>query len=208
MAIKITTTKGLQRLKSGWLAISLAGLGLLTGCSDDSGISSAPAAITAKIKGLVSNNNGIVDHGKLEVKDKSGATVASGEFTNGKYSITVPAGATYPITIIAHPPADSLFKDPVKAVVTSPIAEDIDISGVSTDIVDNAISLGGLTAENIAKSSGVAINRRQKEGVSATAGGSGGGPGNSGGGAGQGGHGGHNMDDMKKSQSEAEPEKN
>jgi len=75
---------------------------------------------------------------------------------------------------------------------------------VTTDIVDGAIALGGITEQNIVKASGVAINRRQKEGgISAATGGSGGGPGNSGGGAGQGGHGGHNMDEMRKTQAEA-----
>jgi hypothetical protein len=194
-------------LKRGILAVSLASLGLLAGCGDD-GASSGPAAMPAKIKGVVSNNKGSIHHGKIEVKDKSGMTVANAEFTDGKYSVTVPAGTTYPILLIAHPPADAVLNEPVKAVVTSPIAESMDISGVSTDIVDGAIALGGITMENIAKASGVAINMRQKEGVSAGAGGSGGGPGNSGGGAGKGGHAGHNMDDMRKSSSGSDaPEK-
>lgn len=194
-------------VKCGIVAVSLAGLGLLSGCGDD-GSSGGPAAMAATLKGVVSNNKGSIHHGTIEVKDKSGMTVAKSDFSDGKYSISVPAGTTYPIVLIAHPPADSVLNEPVKAVVTSPIAESMDISGVSTDIVDGAVALGGLTMENIAKASGVAINMRQKEGVSAGAGGSGGGPGNSGGGAGRGGHAGHNMDDMRKSSGETgAPEK-
>lgn len=207
MAKQQKIDKGFYLLKCSLVAISLAGIGLLSGCGDDgSSSNSAPAATAAKIKGLVSNNNGAIPHGKLEAKDNSGVTVSSTEFTDGKYSITVPAGTTYPITLIAHPPVDAILKDPVKAVVTSPIAEVMDISSVSNDIVDGAIALGGLNAGNIAKASGVAINMRQKEGVSAATGGSGGGAGNSGGGTGQGGHGGHNMEAMRKAQ-EAETEK-
>jgi hypothetical protein len=103
----------------------------------------------------------------------------------------------YPIVLTAYPTAGGVSSDPIKAVVTSPIAERMDISSVTTYIVDNAITLGGLTAENIAKASGGAIGMRQSQGVSAATGGSGGGAGNSGGGTGQGGHAGHNMDDMR-----------
>jgi hypothetical protein len=208
MAKTLITKTSFNLLKCGLLAISVTGLGLMAGCGDDSGSSSSgPAKIAAKISGKVSNKNGIIEEGKLDVRDKSGNVVTTTHFTNGQYTVTVPASTAYPIVIAAHPPVDALLSDPVKAVVTSPIADVMDVTAVTTDIVDGAIALGGITEENITKASGVAINMRQKEGVSAGAGGSGGGPGNSGGGAGAGGHGGHNMDAMRKSATENEPEK-
>ena len=208
MAKTLIKKTSFKLLKCGLLAISVTGLGLLAGCGDDSGSSSSgPAKIAAKISGKVSNKNGIIEEGKLDVRDKSGAVVTTTHFTNGQYTVTVPAGIAYPIVITAYPPVDAMLNDPVKAVVTSPIADVMDVTAVTTDIVEGAITLGGINEQNITKASGLAINMRQKEGVSAGAGGSGGGPGNSGGGAGAGGHGGHNMDAMRKSATESEPEK-
>ena len=208
--LSITTKKRFNWLKCSLVAASLAGLGLMAGCGDDGGSSSsAPAKTEAKIAGKVINKNGPVHEGKLDVRDKSGNVVTTTHFTNGQYTVTVPAGTAYPILITAHPVADEANSDPVKAVVTSSIADAMDITAVTTDVVDGAMALGGLTEQNIVKASGVAINMRQKEGVSAATGGSGGGPGNSGGGAGAGGHGGHNMDAMnnKKAAEAAESDK-
>ncbi len=195
-------------LKGAVFLVSILSLGFIAGCGDDSGSSGGgPASVPAKISGKVSNKHGPIGEGKLEVQDKSGTVITTTHFTGGQYTVTVPAGTPYPIVILAFPPIDAQLNDPVKAVVTSPIADTMDVSAVTTDIVDGAIALGGLSEQNITKASGVAINMRQKEGVSAGAGGSGGGPGNSGGGAGAGGHGGHNMDAMRKSATESEPEK-
>ncbi len=208
MAKQSTTKTRLYLLKCGLVAVSLAGLVGLAGCGGDgSSGGSAPAKSEAKISGKVSNNNGPVSDGKIEVRDSAGNVVHTTHFTNAHYTVTVPAGTSYPILITAIPPFDACNSDPVKAVVTSSIADSIDLTGVTTDVVDGAIALGGITEQNITRASGVAINRRQKEGgVSAATGGSGGGPGNSGGGAGQGGHGGHNMDEMRKSAAEAAAE--
>ncbi|QSA99196.1 hypothetical protein JWZ97_18685 [Methylococcus sp. EFPC2] len=184
-------------MKCGLLAVSLAASGLmLTGCGGDgTGGSSVSAKIEAKIGGTVSDNKGPVHTGRIEVTDKNGAPLTSVDFEGGRYSVTVPAGATYPIVITAHPSPDSPSTDPVKAAVTSAIADRQDISPVTTYVVDNALAIGGLTPENIAKASGGAIGMRQSQGVSAGAGGSAGGPGNSGGGTGKGGHAGHDMTD-------------
>lgn len=208
MAKQSTIKTSVYWLKCSLIAVSVAGLGGLGGCGDgDSPSSSAPAKTEAKLNGKISNNNGPVPDGKLEVRDSAGNLVTSTHFTGAQYTITVPAGTAYPILLTAIPPDDACNSDPVKAVVTSSIADNIDLTGVTTDVVDGAIALGGITEQNITRASGVAINRRQKEGgISAATGGSGGGPGNSGGGAGQGGHGGHNMDEMRKTQAEAAAE--
>ena len=204
MANTILKKTRFNLLKCTFVAASV----VMAGCGDDGSYSSNSAAkIEAKISGKVSNKNGPINEGSLDVRDKSGNVVTTTHFTNGHYTVTVPVGTSYPIVIAAHPPVDAVLSDPVKAVVTNPIADVMDVSAVTTDVVDGAIALGGLTEQNITKASGVAINMRQKEGVSAGAGGSGGGPGNSGGGAGAGGHGGHNMDAMRKQGTESEPEK-
>jgi len=186
-------------MKATLLAAALAGTGLLTGCGDDSGGGMDSPKMEAKIGGLVNDNAGAVSHGKLEVTDKSGAVVFKGEFHDGRYQVKVPATASYPIVITAFPPEDAAVNAPIKAVVTSSIADRIDVSPVSTNVVDGAIALGGLTAQNIARASGGAIGMRQSQGVSAATGGGGAGAGQSGGGTGQGGHGGHKMEDMKRS---------
>ncbi len=203
MAKRLQGDKHISLLKTGLGAVSLALAGLLvSGCdSGPAGSSSSVSPMEAKISGSVADHKGPVAAGKIEVKDKSGSVVTTTQFSDAKYSVTVPASAGYPIVITAYPAPDSASTDPVKAVVTSPIADRMDVSSVTTYIVDNAIALGGLTAENIAKASGGAIGMRQAQGVSAGAGGSGGGPGNSGGGAGKGGHAGHNMSDMSSSSS-------
>lgn len=200
MAKQIQTQKRL--LTCGLCATFIAFSGIFAGCDSggsSSGGSSSSVKLEAKIAGSVSDHIGALSAGKLEVKDKTGAVVATTQYANSRYSLSVPASAVYPIMLIAYPPEGSVSMAPVKAVVTSPIADKMDISSVTNLVVDSALMMaGGLTPENIAKASGGAIGMRQAQGVSAGAGGSGGGAGNSGGGTGQGGHGGHNMADMAK----------
>lgn len=194
-------------LKAGVCAVTLAVAGLvISGCDNGpAGSSSGVSPMEAKISGTVADHKGPVAEGRIEVKDKSGSVVATTAFSGSMYSVSVPASATYPIVITALPSSDSASTEPVKAVVTSPIADRMDVSSVTTYVVDNAMALGGLTPENLAKASGGAIGMRQAQGVSAGAGGSGGGPGNSGGGAGKGGHAGHNMSDMGSGSKTEEP---
>ncbi len=175
---------------SGCLLIAAA----LSGCDDGTKTgSSGSASMEARISGNIKDQHGPIVNSRLEVADKSGRVVSSQELTGADhYSIAVPAGTSYPIVLTAHPTgASATNSTPVKAVVTSPLADRMDITDVSTIVVDSALALGGLTAENIAKASGAAIGLRQREGVSAGAGGGGSGPGQSGGGVSRGGHGGH-----------------
>jgi len=176
-----------------WFA-PLALAGALAACDDGAKTSSSgPSSMEAKIEGNIQDQHGPIMNSRLEVTDKSGEAVQSTELTaNNHYSIRVPAGTTYPIVLTAYPTGESAANSaPVKAVITSPLADRMDVTDVSTIVVDSAVSLGGLTAENIAKASGAAIGLRQREGVSAGAGGGGAGPGQSGGGVSRGGHGGH-----------------
>jgi hypothetical protein len=189
-------------MKTGLCALSIAVSAILaSGCDSGSsgagGSVSAPAASEAKIAGNVQDIHGPIMEGKIEVRDKNGRLVTTTQLGGGSnhYSITVPAGTEYPIVLTATPP-EGTNSAVVKAVVTSPLADRMDITDVTTLVVDSAMTLGGLTAENIAKASGGAIGLRQRQGVSAGAGGGGAGPGQSGGGVSRGGHGGHDMSNM------------
>lgn len=191
----------LALLKSGLVAVSLAVTAtLMTGCDSggsSSGVS-APATEAAKIAGNVQDQHGPIMEAKIEVRDAQGQMVLTTHLNGNSnhYNITVPAGTTYPILLTATPTQEGTNSTVVKAVVTSPLADRMDITDVTTIVVDAALSLGGLTEKNIAKASGAAIGLRQKEGVSAGAGGGGAGPGQSGGGVSRGGHGGHDMSNM------------
>ncbi|HYE34259.1 MAG TPA: hypothetical protein VEB01_02390 [Methylocaldum sp.] len=168
---------------------------MLTGCDagPGGGSVSAPAMSEAKISGNVQDQHGPVMDAKIEVRDKNGQLVTTTELTSSSnhYSITVPAGTAYPIVLTAIPNNPAPGRGPVKAVVTSSLADRMDITDVTSIVVDSALTLGGLTEANIAKASGSAIGLRQRQGVSAGAGGGGAGPGQSGGGVSRGGHGGH-----------------
>jgi hypothetical protein len=180
------------------LAIAVGGI-LMTGCDggssgSSSGSGSSAISAEAKIKGNVSDVHGPITQGVLEVKDKNDTVVLT-QSLNGQsnhFEITVPAGTAYPILLVVTPPPGPVSQV-VRAVVTSPLADQMDITDITSLVVDAAFALGGLTESNIAKASGGAIGLRQRQGVSAGAGGGGMGPGQSGGGVSAGGHGGHDM---------------
>ncbi len=148
----------------------------------------------AFIEGYVSDIHGPLSTGKLEVKDKNGSVILSQPLDgqNNHFAIKVPAGTVYPILLVVTPPTGGVSQV-VRAVVTSPLADRMDVTDITSLVVDAAFALGGLTEENITKASGGAIGLRQRQGVSAAAGGGGAGPGQSAGGVSRGGHGGHDM---------------
>ncbi len=171
-----------------------------TGCdSGSSGSSSTTAkgSAEAQIEGDVSDIHGPLNLGKLEVKDKNDRVVTTYHLDgqSNHYAIKVPQGTTYPILLMVTPPPGPIAQV-VRAVVTSPLADHMDITDITSLVVDAAFALGGLTEENIAKASGGAIGLRQRQGVSAGSGGGGAGAGQSAGGVGHGGHGGHGGHDM------------
>jgi hypothetical protein len=186
---------------AGTLVLSAA---LIGGCDSGTGGGSSSASAqtatkSAKLTGVVMNQTGPVSEGKIDVTDARGQQVASTGLsgTSNKYTLTVPTGVAYPIVLTAKPASGGAS---VKAVVTGPEAEMMDITTVSTLVVDAAMQLGGLTPQNIARASGGAIGQRMSQGGGggAGAGGAGGGPGNSSGGVSRGGgHAGHVMPEDK-----------
>jgi uncharacterized membrane protein YgcG len=164
---------------------------LFAGCSNES-TSTASLTAEAFIEGNISDLHGPLSTGKLEVKDNKGRSVLTQNFEgqSNHFAIRVPAGTPYPILLIFTPPPGGVTPW-VRAVVTSPLADRMDITDITSLVVDAAFALGGLTEENIAKASGGAIGLRQRQGSGAGAGGGGAGAGQSGGGVSRGGHGGH-----------------
>ncbi|MDD2768169.1 MAG: hypothetical protein PHT19_05520 [Methylococcus sp.] len=181
----------LHLVKAGALAIACA----VAGCGDNGGSIPAASSSEARISGNVSDQTGPINEGRLQVTDKSGSVITSFDLQDSNhFELVIPSGTAYPIVITVTPSSPNAASTaPVKAVVTSDIADRQDVTAVTTIVVDSALALGGLTAENIAKASGGAIGLRQSAGVSAGAGGGGAGPGQSGGGTGRGGHAGHVM---------------
>lgn len=182
----------------------------LSGCDSGSsggGRSSAGsgASEAAHIEGTISDIHGPVSRGKLEVRDTRDQVILSKELDgqSSQYAITVPAGTHYPILLVVTPPPGPVAQV-VRAVVTSPLADRMDITDITSLVVDAAFALGGLTEENIIKASGGAIGLRQRQGVSAGAGGGGSGAGQSAGGVSRGGHGGHDMSGSGGSMAPAE----
>lgn len=198
-----TFSKHFSSMKTGMYAASfILSTFLINGCDSTSSSNhstsvSEPASEEAKISGNVQDIHGPIMEGTIEVKDKEGRVILTTALDghSNHYSITVPIGTHYPILLTATPPAGSNAQV-VRAVVTSPLADRIDLTDITTLVVNSAEQLGGLTPENIAKASGSAIGLRQRQGVSAGAGGGGAGPGQSSGGAGRGGHAGHDMSKM------------
>ena len=187
-------------LKNGFAVLSAFALvATLSGCDSGSSgggrsSSASGSSSPAQIEGNISDIHGPVTRGKLEVRDRNDQVVLSKELDgqSSQFSITVPAGTNYPILLVVTPPAGPVAQV-VRAVVTSPLADRMDITDITSLVVDAAFALGGLTEENITKASGGAIGLRQRQGVSAGAGGGGSGAGQSAGGVSRGGHGGHDM---------------
>ena len=193
MTSRVLNIPSLTLLRSGFLAVAAIGAGLLGGCGEDSK-SGGQTSAEAFIEGNISDIHGPMSAGKLEVKDKGNRNILTQDM-NGEsnhFAIRVPAGTSYPILLVFTPPPGGV-SNVVRAVVTSPLADRMDITDITSLVVDAALALGGLSEENIAKASGGAIGLRQRQGVSAGAGGGGSGAGQSAGGVSRGGHGGHDM---------------
>jgi len=193
MTTPILETSRTSLLKPSLIALSLMLATAMTGC-DSGSKSGAQMSSEAFIEGNISDIHGPLSTGKLEVKDKNDRVILSQNLDgqSNHFAIKVPAGTSYPILLVFTPPAGGVSQV-VRAVVTSPLADRMDVTDITSLVVDAAFALGGLTEENIAKASGGAIGLRQRQGVSAGAGGGGSGAGQSAGGVSRGGHGGHDM---------------
>ena len=138
-------------------------LAVLAGCGD-SGSSRSTAVAEDKIGGIVRDDEGPINKARIEAKDSKGAIVAKAEISGGNhYSLTLPANTAYPVVLSAYPEGSD---EVLKAAVTSSLAEEQEISDITTLVVDTALSLGGLTEKNLTKAAGAAISQRRSRGGS------------------------------------------
>lgn len=149
------------------LAVSL----LLMACDGGKTGGSGPSMMQAKISGAVNNQKGPVVHGRIKVTDPQGSIVATAILHGqARYTVTVPAGVSYPVVIAAFPEGSGAAAEVVKAVVTEPFSEKVDLAPLSTRVVESALARGGLTQENIAAASMAALSQRRLSGGGGEAG--------------------------------------
>jgi glutamate synthase domain-containing protein 2 len=146
------------------ILLFIAPLLALTACGDSNTPRTASSTAEDKIAGQVLTDQGPVAKAKIEARDRNGNIVAKTEISgDAHYSLKLPAGTAYPLVLTAYPEG---APQPLKAAVTSDLAEDQDISEVTTLVVDTAMSFGGLTEANLAKAAGAAIAQRKTSGGS------------------------------------------
>lgn len=135
----------------------------LAGCGESTTPRTATAAEDT-IAGLVLTDEGPAAKARVEASDRNGSIVATTEAGgDAHYRLKLPAGTAYPVVLTAR--AEGV-PQPLKAAVTSELAEEQDISEVTTIVVDTAMSLGGLSETNLAKAAGAAISQRKSTGGS------------------------------------------
>ena len=147
------------------LPIALATLGLsrFAGCDSGGKPSFPSSSAPARLSGHVFNDDGPVNDASIEVRDARDQVIVRSELKgSSRYSLTLPAGASFPLIVKAQQPNSD--EAPLKAAVTSGLTSEQDISPVTTIVVDTALSLGGLTEANLAKAAGAAIAQRKKSG--------------------------------------------
>lgn len=139
----------------GCLVIALA-LSGLTACSER--IATPKVVQTTRneqpvtMTGEVRTDNTVIKQGALTVVDHNGQTVASADWTD-KFSVTIPAGTTFPVVLVAQPAANSITQQVLRLVLVNPRTTAHVISPLSTAIAAKAQDLGGYSPENLTAAS-------------------------------------------------------
>ena len=105
-----------------------------------------PQATT--LEGVVSNDNGMVKNGKVEVSEENGRIITGVTLDNGHYSVEIPAGTVLPIllTFFSESSAEKL----VTAVIHDTITK-YEINPLTTAIAKSAKAMGGYTHANMTR---------------------------------------------------------
>jgi hypothetical protein len=131
---------------------------LLVGCGENSGNKSQSVASTAHIEGVVTDRDEPVTQGKILAKDAGGQTVATTDVSkDSKFAITIPATAHYP-GVLEVTTGESVLE----AVVLDPMPAQLDISTMSSLVVQSARDIGGITKANMAQAAINAIRQNKK----------------------------------------------
>ena len=129
---------------------------VIAGCGDGTSTTNAKVG---RIKGMVVDRDGPVKNGKLEVTDTNGNIVATTELKGKeRFSVTIPGSTVYPVVIKVTPEEG----DPLEAVVMDSLAENHDVTIMSTLVVESARNLGGIKKENMAQAAINAIRQNKK----------------------------------------------
>lgn len=170
-------------LRAGLIALATL-CGGLTACDSGStpqGSAGSPAA-AVDIHGSISNKGGPITRGRLDAVDAGGSTIASVTLDGSEhYQLQLPAGTRFPVVMTATPEtapeALERQKEPVRAVLADAPQDRVDLSPLSTKVVEYAQARGGFTRRNIEDAARAAAMERMM-----------GGGGDAGGGGGHGGH--------------------
>lgn len=128
----------------------------LPGC-DDSNQNKVPLKQVIKkydqattLEGVVSDNNGPIKAGTIEVTDTSDQLVASTAVqNNGHYSIEIPMDTFLPIVLTFYP--ESADGEKLITAVVHPGITKYDINPLSTSIAKKAQAMGGYTHANLVR---------------------------------------------------------
>jgi hypothetical protein len=102
------------------------------------------------VAGEVRVDKQVVKKGRIDVADAGGNKILSGQWENApRFTLTVPAGANYPLELTAHPDDPEVAsKAPLILVITRP-GTDQQITSASTHIAHKAKQMGGYSPENL-----------------------------------------------------------
>jgi len=150
-------------MKSLFYSVIAAAL-MLGGCGESPNGKGPATVAYSHVEGIVTDRDGPVTSGKITVKDKNGAAVATVLLDgDSKYSVNIPANTAYPIylEVAGH---DELLE----AVVIDASAVKQDITPMSSLVVRSARDLGGVTKENMARAAINAISQSKTAGGKGT----------------------------------------
>jgi len=140
--------------------LALSGLAI-TGCEPEqktAKVTQTPVKKYAQatvLEGVVSNDNGVIKTGMVNVTDESDHLIAQATVDNGHYSVEVPANTVLPIllTFSSGPDAEKL----VAAVIHDSITK-YDINPSTTAIAKAAKAMGGYTHANMTRAASDTIH--------------------------------------------------
>lgn len=121
--------------------------------------SSAPVTL----KGQVRDDSGVFKSGSLQATDSSGRQVARIQWQDesGRYSIEIPAGASFPVLLTAKTRHEAGKSVTLVAAVIAPTLTTHDITPNSTQVARKAEALGGYSKENLMQATLDTVNKPQ-----------------------------------------------
>lgn len=133
----------------------------MTGCEQQKKASKLIPAVEKKyalattLEGMVSNNEGVVKSGTVEVTDENGRLITKVAVNNGHYSVEVPANTVLPILLTYS--SESSKEKLVAAVVHNTITK-YEINPATTAIAKAAKAMGGYTHAHMVRAADATVH--------------------------------------------------